>query len=224
MTGQSSSRFLPWDRAFDAGPLTAGGKGWNLGRLHRYGYTVPRGGVLPAHAYREFLSHNRLEPLIRESPGVLRFDNLSDSHALDMLGKLHSAIAAGVVPPRMRIELEQALDGAGLLQASLAVRSSATCEDSPQASFAGIHDSYLNVSGIDHVIDAVKQCYASLWTERAVAYRGEWRFPTMRWRRLSSSWKWSRPGQRVLLSRAILGPAIERKWSSTQIPVSASRW
>lgn len=68
-------------------------------------------------------------------------------------------------------ELIAQLKGMGILSKPLAVRSSATCEDSARASFAGMHDSFLNVRGTDNIILAVKECYASLWTPRAVAYR-----------------------------------------------------
>ncbi len=151
--------------------MQAGGKGWNIGRLHRYGFPVPPGGVLAASAYREFLSHNRLEPLVEESIALLSLDSLSDPDCIEVLKTLRTTVGEGDLPPHIRAEVKQTLQTRGLLHHPLAVRSSATCEDSPDASFAGIHDSYLNVTGIEAVFEAVKKCYASLWTERAVAYR-----------------------------------------------------
>jgi pyruvate,water dikinase len=115
------SAFLSWLDAYEAGVSVCGGKGYNLARLARYGFRVPRGGVLPAGA-----------PL--------------------------SGIRRG-------------LEQLGLLDAKVAVRSSATAEDSARASFAGIHRSYLNVSGSDAVEQAAQGCVDSLETPEAVTYR-----------------------------------------------------
>ena len=115
------SAFLSWPEAHDAGPSVCGGKGYNLARLARYGFRVPRGGVLPAGA-----------PLSLIRPGLERL---------------------------------------GLLNAQVAVRSSATAEDSARASFAGIHRSFLNVSGVEAIEQAAQGCIDSLQTPQAIAYR-----------------------------------------------------
>jgi rifampicin phosphotransferase len=115
------SALLTWEEAFGAGPLVCGGKGYNLARLARYGFRVPRGGVLPVGA-----------PLSEIGPGLERL---------------------------------------GLSNASVAVRSSATAEDSARASFAGIHRSFLNVSGVEAIERAAQGCLDSLQTPEAIAYR-----------------------------------------------------
>lgn len=164
MSGAASSPFLgSWDSVFLAGAAEAGGKGWNLARLARYGYPVPRGGALRASAYGAFLSHNGIEP-----PGSV---DLSDPSCAERLAAIRTAIVRGELPHDARAGLERGIEEAGLAGRALAVRSSATCEDSADASFAGIHDSFLDVEGIEDVIACVKKCYASLWSERAVAYR-----------------------------------------------------
>ena len=114
-------KFLSWEEVYDAGPTTCGGKAYNLARLHRYGFPVPRGGVLPADA------------------------QLS--------------------------QLRTGLQQVGLTDAVVAVRSSATLEDSERASFAGIHRSFLNVVGEDAIEKAAESCIASLNEPAAVAYR-----------------------------------------------------
>jgi rifampicin phosphotransferase len=113
--------FLDWQQAYQAGAAVCGGKGYNLARLARYGFRVPRGGVLAAGA-----------PLSSIRPGLERL-NLGD--------------------------------------AKVAVRSSATAEDSARASFAGIHRSFLNVTGVAAIEQAAQGCIDSLQTPQAIAYR-----------------------------------------------------
>jgi len=112
---------LNWKETYEAGPEICGGKGYNLARLARYGFRVPRGGVLPAGA-----------PIAEFGPGLAQL---------------------------------------GLANTRVAVRSSATAEDSSRASFAGIHRSYLNVLGSEAVAQAAQGCVDSLSTPEARSYR-----------------------------------------------------
>ncbi|WP_368664466.1 PEP/pyruvate-binding domain-containing protein [Syntrophomonas wolfei] len=99
------------------------------------------------------------------------FSNIAEQEIEEELFRLREKIITGLFPLYIQEELIAQLKGMGILSKPLAVRSSATCEDSARASFAGMHDSFLNVRGTDNIILAVKECYASLWTPRAVAYR-----------------------------------------------------
>ena len=137
---------LTWSQAFEAGPHVCGGKGYNLARLERYGFRVPAGGVLSAEAYRETMR----DP---ERRGVLE------------------AGAPSGLPAAVCNAVREFLDRSGLTDAAMAVRSSATAEDSAAASFAGIHRSALNVRGFAAIEAAIAQCYASLWTPQARLYR-----------------------------------------------------
>jgi pyruvate,water dikinase len=127
----------------------AGGKGANLGELWRGGFPVPDGFVLTTGAYRIAAGLAGASPDDPEGAAV----------------RLRSAAVTGVVA--------DALLGAyrGLGSGPVAVRSSATAEDLPGASFAGQQDTYLGVIGDDAVLDAVRRCWASLWNDRAVTYR-----------------------------------------------------
>ena len=133
----------------------AGGKGANLGELVRAGLPVPPGFVVTTEAYGVFVAANALVTRLGD-PGTTPVE------ARDL-------VVAGIVPDEVREDLLTAY--AALGRPPVAVRSSATAEDLPGASFAGQQDTYLNVRGDDALLDAVRRCWASLWSDRAVDYR-----------------------------------------------------
>jgi pyruvate,water dikinase len=154
---------------------SVGGKNASLGEMYRVlrprGIRVPNGFAVTAQAFRHFLDENNLtEPLTALLAGLDRqeYSNLADvgARARRMLrgARLPHDLAAGI-----REAWEKLC--AGDENASLAVRSSATAEDLPDASFAGQHESFLNVQGYDDLLDAVQRCFASLYTDRAIKYR-----------------------------------------------------
>lgn len=163
--------FLNWREAYQAGTESAGGKGRNLGRLDRYGFRVPPGGVLTAEAYREFVEFNDLHQDLAEIAEAVTKDTIGQKETGQRLALIRENILQGRVPEQIRTQLENGLINLSILNKPVAVRSSASAEDSSRASFAGIHDSFLNISGIEHIMSAVQGCYASLWTDRAVGYR-----------------------------------------------------
>lgn len=144
----------------------AGGKGANLGELTGAGLPVPPGFVLTTAAYRDFVEANRI------AADILR---LAMPPAADPGGyeaaedQIRALFAAGTIPETMAREITAAHGTMG--DVPVAVRSSATAEDLASASFAGQQDTYLNVHGPDALIEAIKNCWASLWTARAMAYR-----------------------------------------------------
>ena len=170
MDGGSTVYLLTWPSAVEHGPRAAGGKGYNLGRLHQFGFKGPVGVVIDAAAYWAFFACNDLETELAALAG-LSGDDMAGGAAAARLEAFRQRIATGALPPGLTAELAEWVQGNGLQKAGLAVRSSATAEDSAAASFAGIHCSFLNVVGAAALADAVKGCYASLWTPVAVAYR-----------------------------------------------------
>ena len=141
---------------FGRGDLAAaGGKGANLGELVRSGLPVPDGFVITTDAYTAAVGSSDLRLAKRIAAG-------------DDAG-IRADVEAVTMPVGLRSEITKAYDRLG--GGSVAVRSSATAEDLPGAAFAGQQDSYLNVIGEAALIDAVRQCWASLWTDRAIAYR-----------------------------------------------------
>jgi phosphohistidine swiveling domain-containing protein len=144
---------------FGAGDIAlAGGKGANLGELIRNGFPVPDGFVVTTRAYAALLDSTPLGAKLAE---------LLQSGADG--ASIRAEFAATAVPPEIRVAIADAY--AQLGSKPVAVRSSATAEDLPGAAFAGQQDTYLNVVGEDAVINAVADCWASLWTDRAIAYR-----------------------------------------------------
>ena len=161
---------LTWAESVEAGVSAVGGKGWNLGRLARYGFDVPAGGVLPASAYEAVLAQSGLSDQVAGLTSV-EADQVVDDEVSGRLDRLRDAILATSLPGDIRRGIADFLRQANLDRHPVAVRSSAVAEDSGAAAFAGIHESVLSVVGADAVCDAVLQCYASLWTPQAVAYR-----------------------------------------------------
>ena len=138
----------------DAGMLAVvGGKAANLGELTKAGLPVPPGFCVTTEAYR----------VVAERAGV---DDLPADHV--DAGKARELLLTASMPDDVR---DAVLAAYARVDGPVAVRSSATAEDLPFASFAGQQDTFLNVVGADAVLDAVRRCWASLWTDRAVAYR-----------------------------------------------------
>lgn len=146
-----------------------GGKGLNLGILLRAGLPVPGGFVVTTAAYREFVAANDLRAVIdRAWPDALG----GDSAALERASAtVRAAFENGPIPPSLATALEPACRAS----TPVAVRSSATAEDLPDASFAGQQDTYLGVNGKPAIQDAIRKCWGSLWTARAMAYRARQR-------------------------------------------------
>ncbi len=169
MQNPTAGYILSWEEAFLAGIDVVGGKGWNLSRLARYGFRIPVGCVLTVKAHRDFVDFNQIQDFLEAAAGQIETENLGVFDRT--LACLRERIMGSKLPPSVVAVIGDALSFYGLTGKPVAVRSSASAEDSGQASFAGIHDSFLNVSGLENLFEAIKGCYASLWTPRAVAYR-----------------------------------------------------
>ena len=151
----------------DATLAEVGGKGLNLIRLTRAGFPVPRGFIIPTDAYRAFLSANGLRDTI-EIPirGLLAEDASGLERASERIRRAFSTASMPNEPAQAIVAAYESLK-----DSPVAVRSSATAEDLPDLSFAGQQDTYLNILGISQLLRAVVDCWSSLWTARAIAYR-----------------------------------------------------
>jgi pyruvate,water dikinase len=153
-----------------------GGKNASLGEMYTQltgsGVDVPNGFATTAQAFRDFLEENDLTKRISETLAALDVDDVT---ALAETGaKVRRWVMEAKLPQRLEQELRSAyqklLDEAGV-KITVAIRSSATAEDLPEASFAGQQETLLNIYGADHVVAGVKEVFASLYNDRAIAYR-----------------------------------------------------
>lgn len=173
----ASQHYIRWfeELGIDDVPLV-GGKNASLGEMYQNltveGVRVPNGFAVTAPAYRYVLEHNKAWPLVHEALDDLEPDNIKE---LQMRGERARAIVLGCqLPNDLKTEIlsaytklkEQYGD-----DISLAVRSSATAEDSPEASFAGQNDTYLNINSEESLLDAYRRCLASNFTDRSIHYK-----------------------------------------------------
>ena len=148
----------------------AGGKGANLGELTMAELPVPAGFVLTTGAYDAFVQAHGLSQQIVDLAHAVSADDPQSSEAASK--QIRALFMQGVIADDVASEITVAYGQLTRTQGhAVAVRSSATAEDLPTASFAGQQDTYLNIQGEAALLDAVKRCWASLWTARAISYR-----------------------------------------------------
>ena len=139
----------------------------SLSKLLTAGIPVPDGFHVTTASYRLFVETNQIQPYIKAL--LEGIDSNSTNQLEDISKQIGQLFHNGKMPPEVSVAIKTAY--AGLGNVSVAVRSSATAEDLPDASFAGQQDTYLNIQGENEILEAVKRCWASLWTARAIAYR-----------------------------------------------------
>src|SRR5215469_3281446 len=163
---------IPWVLALDDPAATleqVGGKGASLARLAAAGLPVPPGFHVTTAAYRRFVRENGLQEKILAVVSTVTPDQPNTlEEASRQIGRL---FAQGSIPAELAATIREAYAILGSSDLPVAVRSSATAEDLPELSFAGQQETYLNMRGEVMVLDAIKRCWASLWTARAIGYR-----------------------------------------------------
>jgi pyruvate,water dikinase len=154
-----------------------GGKGANLGEMTKAGFPVPNGFGITVHSYDAFMEENRISDEVYK---ILRATDVSNSEELTRASKkIQKIIQSSEIPILIAKEIIKAykkLSGA-FSKALVAVRSSATAEDLPGASFAGQQATLLNIRGESNLLEAVKECWASLFTARSIFYRTQNKIP-----------------------------------------------
>ena len=174
MTDKNTALVLPFRQVGMGDVHLVGGKNASLGEMIAHmpdAVKVPDGFATTAHAFREFLAYDGLAERINAQLDAL---NADDVNALAQVGaQIRAWVEAQPFPPALEAAIEQAfatLSG-GDAKASFAVRSSATAEDLPDASFAGQQETFLNVQGLAQVLHKMKEVFASLYNDRAISYR-----------------------------------------------------
>ncbi len=176
---REKNKYIRWfDDLSSEDTAAVGGKNASLGemisRLKKEKIAVPEGFATTSEAYRIFLNENGLSEKIKENLEELKKDSLS----LEKAGKqIRRLFLKSEFPREIEDSIREAYQKLSKKyktdEADTAVRSSATAEDLPEASFAGQQETFLNVSGEDELLEACKKCYASLFTNRAISYRNE---------------------------------------------------
>ncbi|HEX6819963.1 MAG TPA: PEP/pyruvate-binding domain-containing protein [Ktedonobacterales bacterium] len=176
MTIQQASTLVIPLRDASATLEQVGGKGASLARMVAAGLPVPPGFCVSTAAYRRFVAENGLQPRILAAVASANPDRPATLDAA--AGEIGRLFAVSPMPEEIAAAIRRgyanlgaSLRGGGADELAVAVRSSATAEDLPELSFAGQQETYLNVRGAHSVLDAVKRCWASLWTARAIGYR-----------------------------------------------------
>ena len=150
-----------------------GGKGANLGELTKSKLPVPPGFCVTAQAYLKFIDYAGLDEVVRL---LMESLDVEDTDKLTYVSKeIQKKIKEGEFYPELKEEIISAYEEfskkLNVKDPEVAVRSSATAEDLPDASFAGQQDTYLHISGEEELLKHIRDCFASLWTSRAIYYR-----------------------------------------------------
>src|SRR3974390_229582 len=168
---------VPFEKLKNKDIELVGGKNASIGEmisgLAALGVSVPGGFATTSHAYRDFLAQGGLDERIR---GVLAALDVDDVDRLAVVSaQIRGWILATPFPARLQTEVLEAwrkMKGASdVAEFAVAVRSSATAEDLPEASFAGQQETFLNVRGEEHLLKSMHEVYASLFNDRAISYR-----------------------------------------------------
>lgn len=174
---KKDNRYIVWFNEVDKDDISlVGGKGANLGEMVNLGLPVPNGFIVSSKAYNDFIDENNLRPKIKEF--LSKVDKDAPQSYLEASEKIKSQMIKSSIPKGISTEILKAyVKLSGIFkQALVAVRSSATAEDLPTASFAGQQTTFLNIKGETQVVEKVKDCWASLFEARAIFYREEHKF------------------------------------------------
>lgn len=176
-----SAHHVAWFLEVDKDDVSlVGGKGANLGEMTRAGFPVPNGFIITSSAYYDFIRENNLLVKIKH---LLSTTNFNDSKSLEQVsGHIKKMIKEGKLSDLLIKEIVSSYNklGGSLNNALVAVRSSATAEDLPTASFAGQQETYLNVKGDAVLIDKIKDAWASLYNSRAIFYRHQQKYDNIK--------------------------------------------
>jgi len=160
---------LTWDEVYSFNSMLCGGKAWNLAKLYHFGFTIPKGGAISTILYKQIIGTKYIKELIQQLKTIPN-KNLQDDTTKKLIDSIQSAILSSTINQEVVDEVMAFLQEQGIADNALAIRSSATLEDSNKASFAGIHKSYLNIKKSD-IAKYILMCFSSFWSLEAISYR-----------------------------------------------------
>lgn len=175
----SEYKFIKWFNEIGKEDIAiVGGKGANLGELTSFGLPVPPGFCVIAPAYDAFIEYAELDEVVRFLMESIDVENVDD--LTEVSKEIQNKIETAEFLPELKEEIIKAYrefsNDINVENPEVAVRSSATAEDLPDASFAGQQDTYLHISGEEELLNHIRECFASLWTSRAIYYREKQNF------------------------------------------------
>jgi len=181
MNSQNKPPYILWFNKIDKDDIgQVGGKGANLGEMTKIGIPVPPGFIVTTQAYYYFLKENNLKPKIKQ---ILTITNPKRPESYqEAAEKIQKLILHSPIPGDLAIQIMKAYLKLGkrIKKPLVAIRSSATAEDLPEASFAGQQRTFLNIKGEANVVNKVRACWASLFEGRGIFYREEHNFSHMK--------------------------------------------
>jgi pyruvate, water dikinase len=173
---ESSLGNIRWLAECRAGTVGVGGKAAGLGEMLSLGLRVPPGFVITQRAYEDFVAAAGLGPLLAELAAAASEPQACNAAADALRKRIESTPAPDFLAAAILDAYDALARSCGMVSVSVAVRSSASAEDLPGASFAGQQDTYLGVAR-ETLLEAVRQCWASLFSEGAIAYRSQMGYP-----------------------------------------------
>jgi len=172
---QKTKKYILWfSQISNTDVSLVGGKNASLGEMYsqlsKQGVSIPNGFAITAESYKYFIAENNLQDKIKSNLNGLKKNNMQD--LAKRAGAIRNLIIKGKMPQDLELKILNAYHKFGRAE-DVAVRTSATAEDLPQDSFAGMGETFLNVVGAQELIIAVKKCFASMFTDRSIFYREE---------------------------------------------------
>lgn len=163
---------LPFSEITANDRFRIGGKGYALAQMHREGMRIPEGVCISTEAYREYLISTEMKDWIRMELYRKPFDTMRWEEIWDASLRIRNMFVKTPLPDVLRERLLLVLESR-FQKTPVSVRSSAPGEDSSRTSFAGLHESFINIRGAESILEHVRLVWASLWSDRALLYRKE---------------------------------------------------
>jgi len=163
---------IPLKKITEAHKDISGGKAWALSRLLQHGIHVPEGLCITTHAYRTFVNETGLDNRILMEMNRKSFNEMRWEEIWDLSLRIRNYFLSTSIPPWIRKTLKEDLKKR-FSNVPVVVRSSSCSEDSAETSFAGLHESFVNVTGEESILQSIKLVWASLWSDTALLYRRE---------------------------------------------------